>query len=100
MAAVDDILKKCVTEEPDQCLASAGDLLPLLDEHLAVIEAGGEIADDGSRRCRVCGKGQYRKEELDPGAAGRPVISLSLAGKPIDVSMYTCNSCGNVQFFH
>jgi hypothetical protein len=100
MAAVDAIVKKCVTEEPDQCLASAGDLLSLVDERLTVIEEGGEVVNDGgSRRCRICARGRYRKEELDAGVTGRPVISLSLAGKPIEVSIYICDCCGNVQFF-
>lgn len=84
----------------EQCLKSAVELLQLVDEQLDAINRGGEVLIDGApRNCRVCGKGQYRKAELEPNVVGKPVISLSLAGKPVEMSIYTCDVCHHVQFF-
>jgi serine/threonine protein kinase len=100
MIAIDSIIKKCVVEEPDQCLESASELLQLVDEQLGVIQRGGEAPTDGfPRSCRICGRGQYRKAELEANVAGKPVVNLSLAGKPVEMSIFTCDVCHHVQFF-
>lgn len=100
MYSIDAVLEKCVVEEPEQCLASAVDLLPLVDEQLAILKFGGQILRDGvPRPCHVCGKGQYKKVGLDPGVTGKPVVGLTMSGKPIEVSMYICDNCEHVEFF-
>jgi serine/threonine protein kinase len=100
MVAVDAIIKKCVVEEPDQCLASAVELLALVDEQLNILERGGQALMDGAPRpCHICGKGQYHKAELEKNVVGKPVVNLSLAGKPVEVSMFICDVCRHVQFF-
>lgn len=98
--AVDTIIQACVVEEPDECLVSAVELLATVDEQLAVLERGGQVLTDGvPRPCRICGKGLYRKILLPANVAGKPVVNLSLAGKPIEVSVFACDVCHHVQLF-
>ncbi|SRR6266404_8071549 len=100
MRVVDTIIQKCVVEEPDQCLNSAGELLAVVDEQLTMLERGGQLlTNDVPRPCRVCGKGQYHRVDLDKNVAGNPVVNLSMAGMPIEVSVFTCDVCRHVQFF-
>ena len=98
--AVSTIIKKCVVEEPDQCLASAVELLAVVDEQIEILGQGDQALANGEPgHCLVCGKGQYRKAELEAGVVGKSVVSLSMAGQPIEVSMFTCDFCHHVQFF-
>jgi len=100
MRAVDAIVQKCVVEEPDQCPDSASELFVLVDEQLTMLGQGGQLLTDGvPRPCRVCGKGQYHRMELDTNIAGKPVVNVSLAGKPIELSMFICDVCNHTQFF-
>jgi hypothetical protein len=100
MHAIDAIIQHCVVEEPDLCLCSAIELLAVVDAQLAVLERGGQLLTDGvPRPCPICGKGLYRKMLLDANVAGKPVVNLSLAGKPVEVSIFTCDVCHHVQFF-
>lgn len=97
---IDEIIRECVVEEPDQCLASAVVLLAKVDSQLAMLERGGQPLTDGvPRPCRVCGKGLYKKMVLDPGVSGKPVVNLTLAGKPLEMSIFSCDVCHHVQFF-
>jgi len=97
MAAIDAIIKRCVVEEPEQCFPSAIELFALVNAQIDSLERGIDAED--SQHCRICGKGQYRKAVLDNNVVGKPVITLSMAGKPIDVSMFVCDVCRHVQFF-
>jgi serine/threonine protein kinase len=100
VAAIDSIIKRCVVEEPEACLSSAAELLPIVDEHLEMLTRGIEDLVGGiPQSCRICGKGKYQKMELDPNVAGKPVVSWSMAGKPIEASMYVCDKCQHVLFF-
>jgi serine/threonine protein kinase len=100
MYAVDAIIQKCVVEEPDHCLTSAVELLAAVDEQIAMLARGGQVLTGGvPRPCHVCGKGQYRKMVLEANVAGKPVVNLQMAGKPVEVSVFTCDVCQNVQFF-
>jgi serine/threonine protein kinase len=100
MPVLHGIIEKCVVEEPDECLPSAVELLALVDEQLTVLERGGESMTDGTPSyCRTCGKGRYQKVHLDPNVTGEPVVNLTMAGKPIAVSMFVCDKCYHAQFF-
>lgn len=100
MQAVSAIIEQCVVEEPDQCLASATQLLVLVDEQLAVVERGGQVMKDGApTHCRVCGIGRYHKVQLDPNVAGPSMVNLTMAGKPMLFSFFQCDQCNNAQFF-
>jgi serine/threonine protein kinase len=100
MRAIDEIIQKCVVEEPDHCLGSAVELLAIVDVQLAMLERGGQPLTDGvPRPCRVCGKGLYKKMVLDSGVPGKPVVTMSLAGKPIELSIFTCDVCHHAQLF-
>jgi serine/threonine protein kinase len=100
MYAIDTIIKGCVVEEPEQCFVSAVELLAVVNEQLAALERGGQLLTDGiPRPCRICGKGLYRKMQLAAGVAGKPVVNLSLAGEPIELSLFTCDVCHNAQLF-
>src|SRR5260370_20736830 len=93
-------MEKGVVDDPDHCLAAAGALVALVDEHLAVIERGGQLLTGGvPRHCRVCGRGQYQKVELDENVTGEPVVNLSMAGIPIEVCMFTFDRCRRTHFF-
>jgi len=101
MHALDAIIQKCVVEKPDQCLASAVELLAIVDEQLLVLERGGQLLTDGvPRPCHICGKGLYRKVLLDAGVVGRPVVNLPLAGMPMEATIFICNVCHHLQLFH
>lgn len=100
MHLVDAIVKKCVVEEPEHCLTSGQELLALVNEHLAILDRGGQLLEMGvPRPCRVCGKGQYRKLELEQNVVGSPVVNLSMAGKPIQASVFECDNCHHIQLF-
>jgi hypothetical protein len=76
------------------------ELLAAVGEQLAVLERGGQLLTDAiPRPCRICGKGLYRKMQLAAGVAGKPVVNLSLAGEPIELSLFTCDVCHHVQLF-
>jgi hypothetical protein len=38
ISRINDIIEKCVVEEPEQCLNSAQELLIIVDENLGVLE--------------------------------------------------------------
>jgi len=100
MTLIAAIIEKCVVEEPDECLPSAAELLPLVDEQLAVVERGGQVLTNGEpKHCRMCGKGLYHKVKLDPNVVGSSVVNLTMAGKPIDLSMFVCDRCYHAEFF-
>lgn len=100
MVAVDAIVKKCVVEEPAECLTSARELLSLVDEYLAVIQNGGQPMNEGTPTfCRVCGRGRYKRMQLAPGVSGKPVVGLSMAGMPFQASIFKCDNCQHFQFF-
>ena len=99
MPGINTILDKCLVEEPDDCLASAGELLELVEESLANIERDGLLPDgDGQLTlyCRVCGRGTYQEHatvrfEIQD-AMGRKVSSMP-------VRVLVCNVCANYEFF-
>jgi hypothetical protein len=112
MAWINEILAATVVEEPDQCLPSSADLLPLIDNAIAAMRRGGAHLREGEPwPCRVCGLGQYRQvfEEArvlalpDPNAL-RAMTGFGQAydvsaGSARTVKAYACDHCGNFQLF-
>ena len=92
MHLVNEVLDRCVVQHEKDCLSSASELLKIVDETIDALRVGGEPVSDGiPRRCRVCGRGHYRRIKKD---------SASLAEAPtILVDVYGCESCGHIQMF-
>ncbi len=95
MKAINAILEKCLVEDPKDCLPSAQQLLPLVDEALASLERPMPMFDERGEvqlPCRICGRGFYqaRDEQLD--------IGNSLAGRTL-LRMFVCNVCTHFEFF-
>jgi len=100
MFLVNQILDKCLVEEPEKSVSS-GDLLIMVGTMLRVIDAGGQLLRaEVPRPCRVCGNGFYDPQVLEnnpvPGmrfwVGGSNVVSLS-------VRVFVCNYCGHVELF-
>ena len=105
MHLVKQILDRCVVEEPETCLKSAEDLLPLVDESLATIRLGGQLLHDGvPRPCHICGKGTYKFMEL---RKGNPTVVMRFwmaSGGAADMELlavrpFVCGACGHIELF-
>lgn len=102
MHAINQILDHSVVEDPSDCCSSAVDLLLIVNYHLAVMGAGGQLLNDGvPRPCHVCGLGEYKPESsntwhirLWPAAPSMPTDTTLLSVRPL-----ACTYCGHVQFF-
>jgi serine/threonine protein kinase len=108
MHMVNEILDKCIVEEPNNCLPSARDLLKLLDEIPGVIGRGGQpLADGVPRPCRVCGRGFYHSADENSAKRGGTVhhrLERVIGGREEYVSImrfkpFVCNLCGHAEFF-
>jgi serine/threonine protein kinase len=107
MHLLNKISDRCIVEDPNTCLESAQELLPLIDETIAILQRGGQlIANEVPRPCRVCGKGIYRRGGLganQPDAIYLRAYKLARQSYDIDtiisVRPFTCDACGHVEFF-
>jgi len=105
MHMINAILDKCVVEQAGQCLPSARDLLPWIDEALGIIERGGQLLREGvPRPCHVCGKGSYQPINLRENPRGGPVGIRFWGVGTGDVSTVparplACDYCGHLEFF-
>lgn len=108
MHMVNEILDKCIVEEPSNCLPSAKELLNLLDEVLGVIGRGGQPLTDGiPRPCRVCGKGFYHSEDENSSKRGLTVhhqLQRIANSREEFISIIrfqplVCDVCGHTEFF-
>lgn len=102
MRAINEILEKCVVEEPEQCLKSAEDLLEIVDESLAVLERGLPMLDTNGKLalpCRICGSGTYL--EHNPGTQVQLYVvdSKNRPMSPIVVRLFVCNVCTHYEIF-
>lgn len=92
---VNPLLAKCVVEKESDCLQDAGVLLDEIDRCLAIISNNADpIGEEVPRTCKVCGLGRYQlatDNEID-NSFRRPAGRRKL-------KMFTCNHCGNCQFF-
>jgi serine/threonine protein kinase len=104
MHMINVILGNSVVERQEKCLASADDLLLIVDTNLESIKQGGQLLNDGILRiCHVCGVGRYARQNLTKDS---PAYNLRLwnSGGPTDISMigvevWECGTCHHVQFF-
>jgi serine/threonine protein kinase len=102
VARINSILDKCLVENADQCLASAKQLLELVDLNLALIEQGTPLVDSTGQvllPCRVCGKGFYQERHSEI----RFAQVYNEQGRPLDntlnVRVFVCNTCAHYAFF-
>jgi serine/threonine protein kinase len=99
MHAVNALLEKCIVSEQKDCLPSAHELLPLVEETVARLERGGQLLKDGiPRPCRICGEGFYRPHEqrgltLRIWRGGSDTFSMPI--RP-----FICQSCHHIEFFN
>jgi hypothetical protein len=97
MYAVNAILEKCIVEHPDDCLASAIKLLPLVEQTVSRMERGGQLLEDGiPLPCRICGEGYYQPYD-------QPNLFLHLQSGTAPLNMpvrpFICGNCQHVEFF-
>ena len=102
MRKVNEIIEKCVVEEPEHCLKSAQELLVLVDEALVSIQKGIPMLDGRGKPvlpCRVCGKGLY----VEHNAGGRPTLpvvdELNCPTHPILLRVFVCSVCSHYELF-
>ena len=102
MRVINDILEKCVVEQPEQCLKSAQELLEIVDEGLATIEGGLPMLDKTGKLalpCRVCGRGLY--QEHNPGGQAQ-LLTFDNFKRPIGaifLRVFVCNVCAHYELF-
>jgi serine/threonine protein kinase len=99
MRKVNEILEKCVVEEPGQCLNSAQELLVLVDDALTSIQKGLPMLDGRGNLvfpCRVCGRGFYQEHRSIQFHVNDQSSRLT---SPIAVRMFVCNVCTNYELF-
>ena len=99
MKLINNLLDKCIVEEPENCIDDASKLLQEIDTTIASIESGIEAFDSKTdRKCKVCGTGIYknianRKQDAILNFGLNPLGDRSF-------KIYTCSYCGNVQLFY
>ncbi len=99
MYEVNTLLEKCVVPEPEDCLSSAQQLLPLVENSLKRLGKGGQLLGKGiPRPCRICGEGFYQPHE-------QRNLSLRLWREgsdtlPVPVRPFICGSCHHIEFFN
>ena len=99
MRKVNEVIEKCVVEEPEHCLKSAQELLVVVDEALVSIQKGLPMLDRKGNfvlPCRVCGRGFYREQSSVQLKAND---SLNRGGPNIPIRMFICNVCTHYEFF-
>ena len=93
MRKVNEILEKCVVEEPQHCLRSAQELLVMVDDALVSIQKGIPMLDGKGKLvlpCRVCGRGFYQEHNSVQLKAND---SQNRGAPPIPIRMFVCNIC-------
>jgi len=97
MRLINGILERSVVREEKDCIKSAVDLLPLVEDAVAQLRKGAEKPDQGPWPCRVCGKGEYRPvKRLQSNQA---IDEANSTTAWIDLRLYVCDQCKHVQIF-
>jgi serine/threonine protein kinase len=102
MRAVNEILDKCVVEEPEHCLKSAGELLLLVDDSLALIERGMPMLDSKAKLvmpCRVCGRGFYHEHYPEGQHRLSGYDAEGRQTQAIHLRVFVCNVCTHYELF-
>jgi serine/threonine protein kinase len=102
MHLINSILDKCLVEEPGLCLASAHELLEVVDESLSRIGEGVPLLNESGQLilpCRVCGKGFY--QDLTPRGTVRlqAFDGQNRATSETLLRLLVCNVCTHREFF-
>jgi len=93
------------SEQADQCLPGAQELLPWLDDAVEIITRGGQLLREGvPRPCRECGKGFYEAVSLreNPNDRVLGLRSWTIGGSgvgTVPVRPLACDYCGHVELF-
>jgi serine/threonine protein kinase len=93
ISIVNEILDRCVVEEPHHCLKSAQDLLEIVDQSLDALGSGLPMLDRKGKMslpCRMCGKGFYQEHTT---------ARLPTETHPILLRVFVCNVCTHYEFF-
>ncbi len=102
MSVINEILERCVVEEPEDCLASAKELLQLVDEHLTSIERGLPRLDKNGKLtmpCRMCGRGFYEEHYPEGHYELRAFDARHVATNPAFLRIFVCNVCTHYELF-
>ncbi len=100
MPLINNILDKCLVEEPEQCLSSAQELLPLVGLSISTIESGGQM-HTAARRCHVCGRGHYVAEfPADQGVHLPCYDENNRQLGVLRISVFKCTFCSHHEFFN
>ncbi len=99
MKVVNSLLAKCIVQYEHQCLLpDATSLLLEMDLMLEIIELGGNLLDEDTRRpCKVCGRGEYI---LEAGPNSQDLDTFSLQKNAVrSFRVFACNYCGHMEVF-
>lgn len=103
MPLINQILEKCVVEEPENCLRSAQELLGIVNESLTTLARGMPMLNQEGKLafpCQVCGKGFYQEHSRTGGV--QQLAAKDAEGRPISgikVRIFVCNVCTHFEFF-
>jgi serine/threonine protein kinase len=98
---INSILDKCLVEDPDRCLASAKQLLEIVDTTLANVNQGVPMLDEKGNPilpCLVCGKGVYRELRSELRLSGVDEKNMPITGYT-RLRIFACNVCTHYAFF-
>lgn len=101
MRLVNLVLDRCLVERPQDCLGSAADLLPIVDQTLATMESGRPIRDFKGEiiiPCRTCAGGFYKGNPEGLSVALQQVTAMGVSAGPINLGIYVCDACGDRVF--
>lgn len=99
MEMINSILDLCVVEDESKCLKTAGELLKVVDRHLAILSKGGQLFLPNVRRpCRICGEGAYIP--VPDQLIGQSLYdSKSRPTGAFYAECSVCNECGHLELF-
>lgn len=102
MRIINEIIEKCVVEEPQHCLNSAQELLGIVDESLAALEQGLPMLDGKGKLalpCRVCGRGVYQEHYPDGRFQLEAFDNSNRRTNPAFLRVFVCNVCCHYELF-
>jgi serine/threonine protein kinase len=92
MEFVNGILAKTVVEEPENCLASATEMLEAVDGAISAIETQTQRPSQSTKmRCRFCGQGNYAKTSFFQEDGFQRASDRR--------HTYICDNCGHIEAF-
>ena len=102
MHRINSILAHCLVDRPEKCLASAQELLSLVDQNLVMMERNVPVVDNKGQLilpCRVCGIGTYSDITMGTFLSLTRVSNYNQPQGENRVRIFTCNVCTNQIFF-